>query len=52
VALWAGRYPQAMGKFSTLVTELKANTSLDFAMLSLAVNEVHKLLRSDRPLAS
>ena len=52
VTLWADRYPQAMGKFSTLVTELKANTSLDFAMLSLAVNEVHKLLRSDRPLAS
>ena len=52
VALWATRNPQAMDKFSALVTELKANTSIDFAMLSLAVNEVHKLLRSDRPLAS
>jgi len=52
VNLWATRNPQAMEKFRALVTELKATASIDFAMLSLAVNEVHKLLRSDRPLAS
>jgi hypothetical protein len=34
------------------MTELRASTSIDFAMLSLAINEVHRLLRSDRPLAA
>jgi glutamate dehydrogenase len=49
VEQWAGSSP-AIEQYSTLITELKASPSIDFAMLSLAVNEVHKLLQSDRPL--
>lgn len=39
-------------KYRELVNDMKASSSVDFAMLSLAVNEVHKLLQSDRPLAA
>jgi len=49
---WSNRNASATAQYQSLITELKANTSIDFAMLSLAINEVHKLLRSDRPLAS
>jgi glutamate dehydrogenase len=52
VANWAQRNPQANDKYRTLITDMKASNSIDFAMLSLAINEVHKLLRSVRPLAS
>lgn len=52
VSEWANNHSAAMTRYQTLITDLKANASIDFAMLSLAVNEVHKLLRSDRPLAS
>lgn len=52
VLSWADQHAAAMVRYQALITDLKANTSIDFAMLSLAVNEVHKLLRSDRPLAS
>ena len=51
VDAWAMRNPVATTKYRELVAEMKASTSVDFAMLSLAINEVHKLLRSDRPLA-
>ncbi len=37
--------------YSQRLTDLKTSGSIDYAMLSLAVNEVHKLLQSDRPLA-
>jgi len=48
---WSLAKELAVGKYSELVNELKAASSVDFAMLSLAVNEVHKLLSSDRPIA-
>ena len=49
---WAASNPAAVKKYNELVNELRASSSVDFAMLSLAVNEVHKLLSSDRPMAS
>jgi len=52
VRQWASRNGAATDQYRALISELKANSSIDFAMLSLAINEVHKLLRSDRPLAS
>lgn len=52
VSTWADQHATATAQYHSLMTELKASTSIDFAMLSLAVNEVHRLLRSDRPLAS
>ena len=52
VADWADANRAAVSKYSALINDMKASSAIDFAMLSLAVNEVHKLLRSDRPLAS
>ncbi len=52
VRQWADRHGTATEQYRALISDLKANSSVDFAMLSLAINEVHKLLRSDRPLAS
>ncbi len=52
VLRWSNANQFAVKKYSDLITEMKAGTGVDFAMLSLAVNEVHKLLRSDRPLAA
>lgn len=52
VLQWASRNAAATVQYQALISDLKANSSIDFAMLSLAINEVHKLLRSDRPLAS
>ncbi len=52
VRQWSDRNATATTQYKALVSELKANATVDFAMLSLAINEVHKLLRSDRPLAS
>ncbi|MFK7854029.1 MAG: NAD-glutamate dehydrogenase [Granulosicoccus sp.] len=49
---WAQRNPQATDRYRNLITDMKASNSVDFAMLSLAITEVHKLLRSVRPLAS
>ena len=49
---WSQANEAAVKKYSDLIVEMKASTVVDFAMLSLAVNEVHKLLRSDRPLAA
>ena len=39
-------------QYSTLISELKASSAIDYAMLSLAVNEVHKLLQGNRPLGN
>lgn len=47
---WSVQKKMAANKYSELINELKASSSVDFAMLSLAVNEVHKLLSSDRPI--
>jgi len=52
VQQWSDRNTDASAQYHALMIDLKANSSVDFAMLSLAINEVHKLLRSDRPLAS
>ena len=50
VNIWATEHATTTAQYHSLINELKANTSIDFAMLSLAINEVHRLLRSDRPL--
>ena len=52
IDIWANGNKAAVRKYNELINELKASSSVDFAMLSLAVNEVHKLLSSDRPIAS
>jgi len=52
IELWASNSEMAIKKYNDLVNELRASSSVDFAMLSLAVNEVHKLLSSDRPIAA
>jgi len=52
VANWSRANAVAVTKYQDLITDMKASGGVDFAMLSLAVNEVHKLLRSDRPLAA
>jgi len=52
VRRWSGANQASVKKYSDLILEMKASSVVDFAMLSLAVNEVHKLLRSDRPLAA
>ncbi|MEE8634729.1 MAG: hypothetical protein V3T12_01835, partial [Acidiferrobacterales bacterium] len=35
--------------FMELMSDLKSNDTVDFAMLSVAVSEVHKLLRGETP---
>lgn len=52
VNCWANNNRPGIEKYSTLINDMRASTTVDFAMLSLAVNEVHKLLRTDRPLAA
>lgn len=52
VKRWSEANAASVNKYSDLISEMKGSTVVDFAMLSLAVNEVHKLLRSDRPLAA
>ena len=52
IQIWAANNAAAVKKYSELVSELRASSSVDFAMLSLADNEVHKLLSSDRRMAS
>ena len=52
VEAWAGARAGAVGKYRALIADMKGSGDIDFAMLSLAVNEVHKLLDSARPLAA
>ncbi len=52
VAHWAKANAMPVDKYRELINDMKASSAVDFAMLSLAVNEVHKLLKSDRPLAA
>lgn len=42
----------AVDQYTALISELKASSAVDYAMLSLAVNEVHKLLQGNRPLGN
>lgn len=51
VQKWAALTAGRLDIYSQRLTEIKSGGSVDYAMLSLAVNEVHKLLQSDRPLA-
>ena len=48
---WATQTAGRLDVYSQRLAEIKSGGSADYAMLSLAVNEVHKLLQSDRPLA-
>ncbi len=48
VEQWLSDNAGAVAKYTALMTELKAASSVDFAMLSLAVNEVHKLQRASQ----
>ncbi len=48
---WAADNSGPLDIYSQRLNDLKSSASVDYAMLSLAVNEVHKLLKSDRPLA-
>jgi len=52
VANWSESNPAAIQKYNVLITDMKAASGIDFAMLSLAASEVHKLLQSHRPLAA
>ena len=51
VASWAAGIPTGLGIYDSRVNEIKATGYSDYAMLSLAVAEVHKLLQTARPLA-
>ncbi len=51
VARWAKGIPAGLGIYDLRVNEIKATGHADYAMLSLAVAEVHKLLQTARPLA-
>ena len=51
VARWAKGIPTGLGIYDLRVNEIKATGHADYAMLSLAVAEVHKLLQTARPLA-
>lgn len=52
VNAWVTQNAATVRKYEALIAEMKASPVVDFAMLSLAVNEVHKLLQSERALAS
>ena len=45
VAAWQQSNSEAIDKYTRLMAEMKASKTVDFAMLSLAVNEVHNLQR-------
>lgn len=51
VEQWAAGLTARLATFDQRLSEIKASESADYAMLSLAVAEVHKLLQAARPLA-
>ena len=51
VAAWADKTEDRLGIYRQRLKEIMASGQVDYAMLSLAVNEVQKLLIADRPLA-
>ncbi len=51
VRKWSAQSAEQLENYTRRLTEIKSAGNADYAMLSLAVNEVHKLLQSDRPLA-
>ena len=52
VKAWERSRKATVAKYRGLIAEMRGSGDIDFAMLSLAVNEVHKLLRSERPVAA
>ncbi|OED41796.1 hypothetical protein AB833_08830 [Chromatiales bacterium (ex Bugula neritina AB1)] len=48
---WASKNSGPLEIYNQRLTDLKSSGSVDYAMLSLAVNEVQKLLKSNRPTA-
>ena len=48
---WAKDNDTRLEIYSQRLSEIKSSGTADYAMLSLAVTEVHKLLQSSRPLA-
>ncbi|MEM7257911.1 MAG: NAD-glutamate dehydrogenase domain-containing protein, partial [Pseudomonadota bacterium] len=50
VKQWAQQNAPRLDIYSQRLSDIKSNSSVDYAMLSLAVTEVHKLLQSARPL--
>lgn len=51
VKAWAETNEARLSLYRQRLQEIMASSHIDYAMLSLAVNEVQKLLNSDRPLA-
>jgi glutamate dehydrogenase len=51
VASWIAANQEVVDHFTALMSELKASDSVDFPMLSVALREVHRLLRARTPAA-
>ena len=51
VSVWAAVSEERLTIYRQRLKEIMASSQVDYAMLSLAVNEVQKLLNADRPLA-
>ncbi len=51
VNAWAESSDERLSLYRQRLKEIMASSHVDYAMLSLAVNEVQKLLNADRPLA-
>ena len=51
VNAWAENSEERLTLYRQRLKEIMASSHVDYAMLSLAVNEVQKLLNADRPLA-
>ncbi len=51
VTAWAEVSEERLSLYRQRLKEIMASSQVDYAMLSLAVNEVQKLLNADRPLA-
>ena len=52
VERWEANREAIVSRYRALIADMKASQDIDFAMLSLAVNEVHKLLGANRPVAA
>ncbi len=51
VKSWAADSDERLSIYRQRLKEIMASSQIDYAMLSLAINEVQKLLNADRPLA-
>ncbi|MFQ5994668.1 MAG: NAD-glutamate dehydrogenase [Acidiferrobacterales bacterium] len=50
VETWIAENEATVGHFVELMSDLKASDTVDFAMLSVAVSDVHNLLRVEKPV--